>query len=454
MAGEPVTYYSDIRPIMEKKCLTCHSDKNVSFSFENPETSYQFAPAITAAVSEKRMPPWLAEAGHQHYVGDYSLSSGQLELFEKWATANHPKGEPQAAGKVEAVVPDFKAALTLEVQTDFAYLPDQTRKDDYHCFLVDWPYKESKYVTGFQAAPGNLRIAHHMVLFVVPEESAAFLQTLSETESGPGHQCFGGVLPDQLADDDVARERIEAQHPGKWKALANNYYWLAQWAPGTFGFDFPESTGVLVEPGSVLVAQMHYYSAFAPGETDDNTILQFQVSDTVEKPSIIYPMSHNRWLYSKTNGSMQIPPGESRTYETSANFENISKRASRALKIDPEDIASIELHSANLHMHAYGASGRISLQHPSGMKETLLNVPTWDLDWQRDFAFLEAKTIMRDEFEKARLTVECTFENYSEELVLGGYGSYDEMCFNFSYVSIVKKSEPTGGSREGSVGSK
>jgi hypothetical protein len=32
--------------------------------------------------------------------------------------------------------------------------------------------------------------------------------------------------------------------------------------------------------------------------------------------------------------------------------------------------------------------------------------------------------------------VECTYENPTDEPIYGGYGSYDEMCFNFSYIAV------------------
>ena len=92
-------------------------------------------------------------------------------------------------------------------------------------------------------------------------------------------------------------------------------------------------------------------------------------------------------------------------------------------------------------MHAFGAAGEASLLHASGEKETLLNIPRWDLDWQRDFLFEQGKIIPREDFKRARLIVECTFDNYTDETVFGGYGSDDEMCFNFSYVSVIRKNE-------------
>ncbi len=444
--GENVEFYADVMPLIASNCITCHAEDGVSFSFENPEDTYTLRTAIASAVAEERMPPWLAESGHQAYVGDYSLSDAEKAIVAAWAAAGFPKGEPTASRFSNPEVLDFDADLSIAVIPDGRYLPNQERKDDYRCFVIDWPYEEDMYVTGFMATPGNLRVSHHLVNFVVGPEAADILRTISEEEAGQGHQCFGGALPDSLGSKE-ARASLDARFPGAMDKLMKNNFWLSHWAPGMYGEEFPADTGILVRPGSVIVVQMHYYSAFAPGEADTDTTMHFKVAKHVDKPSVNLPLTNNRWLYANRNNTMTIPAGGSATFETSESFERIAGFAANALKIDPASIAALELRSANIHMHAFGASGEASLLHASGQKETLLSIPRWDLDWQRDFLFEDSKIIPRDDFERARLIVECTFENYTDELVYGGYGSDDEMCFNFSYVSVLRETESVADTR-------
>ena len=438
LAAGDVEFYRDVMPLIESRCITCHSHEGVSFSYENAEEAYALRMAITDSVANDRMPPWLAESGHQDYVDDFSLTPAEKAVFASWAEAGYPRAEQSvsvASKKSEFV---FDADLDMDVLPVESYLPDQDRKDDYRCFIVDWPYEEDMYVTGFMANPGNLRVAHHLVNYAVGPEGADILKTLSAEEDGPGHQCFGGPFPDRLGDAEF-RADLEKRFPGGFDALVDNYFWLSHWAPGIYGLEYPEDSGVLIRPGSVVVVQMHYYSAFAPGESDRNTTMHFKVADTVDKPSVNHPLSKGRWLGSTRNGSMVIPPGEEKTYEFSESFESIAGYAAHSLRIDPDEIAAIELQSAAVHMHAYGASGASSLLHSSGRKETLLNIPRWDLNWQRDFMFTEGKIIPRNEFEDTRLIIECTFANYTDKDVYGGYGSDDEMCFNFSYLSVIRK---------------
>ena len=418
LAGDDVEFYADVMPLIASNCITCHAEAGVSFSFENPEETYNLRMAIASAVAEERMPPWLAESGHQEYVGDYSLTDDEKAVVAAWASAGYPKGEPTASRFTSPDLHKFDADISFEIIPDGTYLPNQERKDDYRCFLIDWPYEEDMYVTGFMATPGNLRVSGNST----------------------GNWCFGGPIPDALGSKE-AQAALEERFPGAMDALFKNNFWLSHWAPGMYGEEFPDDTGILVRPGSVIVVQMHYYSAFAPGESDVDTSMHFKVAKHVDKPSVNLPLTNYRWLRSNRNQMMTIPPGESVTFETSAFFKEAAGFAANALKIPPDQIEALELRSANVHMHAFGASGEASLQHANGRKETLVRIPRWDLDWQRDFLFKEGKIIPREDFERARLIVECTFDNYTDETVYGGYGSDDEMCFNFSYVSVIRKSE-------------
>lgn len=445
LALAQTSYHRDIRPIMQTKCLNCHSQAGVSFSMEDHDVAYGFRAAMASAVAERRMPPWLAEPGHQTYADDYSLTEAEVQKFAAWAAEGFARGdaaaEPTTAVELGAGYSQFEAELAIDIMPGTSYLPRQNQKDDYRCFLLEWPYQTEKYITGFQANPGNLKVAHHLVAHVGDPEVADYYRELEAAEEGLGYQCFGGSVPDRLGDEAVA-EAFEEKYPGAIRQLYRQSYWLAHWAPGTYGYTFPQDSGILIRPGSVILVQMHYYSSFAPGEYDENTNMSFKVADSVEKPSINYPLTSFRWLTAKRNQSMVIDPGSRDTYEVSVSFKQIANEAAHILRMPVEQIQAIELASANVHMHSFGAAGKASLLSHNGRKETLLSIPRWDLNWQRDFLFDQPKRITLDQFERSRLQVECEFENYSQQPVYGGYGSDDEMCFNFSYISIIKGEAP------------
>lgn len=475
-AADP-DYYTQIRPLLVQNCLACHGDEGPGWSMVDPEETYARHRLVAAMITERQMPPWLAEPGHQEYMGDLSLSAADLELVRRWRDAGFPKGDPEAvalhraegdradaghgqahderahaehaaheeegrpgavtgmgaahAGHGGAFVPE----ISLDVLPGDRFLPNQAASDDYRCFVVDWTEAEPRFITGFRAVPGNLAVAHHTVLYSVAPELADRFRELEGDEEGPGYQCFGGALPDRLGIR-AEREAYEARYPDGVRELSRGNFWLAHWAPGMDGHVFPEGTGILVEPGSALVVQMHYYSSDAPGQYDEGTRVEFQLADEVARPAFHLSQTRPEWLVAERNRSMLIEPGSMATYEVSDTLEPLLPYISRITNVPVERIGALEIHSVNLHMHAFGHSGQISLTHPSGRKETLLSVPRWDIRWQRDFTFTEPKVFQRRELRGVTLATECTFRNHTDQVVYGGYGSYDEMCFNFSYIAV------------------
>jgi hypothetical protein len=431
-------YYSDVRPILVRNCLACHGTDGPGWSMADAEEAYQRHRLITAMVLGGQMPPWIAGPGHQEYLDDPTLDGGTLETFRAWRDQGFPRGEPRPdPGSVggHGAHGSFRPDFTLEVLPGGSYLPNQERSDDYRCFVVDWPEREPGYLIGFRAVPGNLRVSHHTVIHAVAPGMVERFRELEEAEEGAGYQCFGGALPDRLGQRAV-RQAYERRYPDGVRELARSSFWLAHWAPGMDGHRFPEGTGILMEPGSALVVQMHYYSRDAPGEKDEGTRMDFRVAREVERPAFHLPQTRNEWLIAERNHSMIIPPGERATYEVADDLGSILRYISRVTWVEEDRIRGVEVHSVNLHMHAFGHSGVIELVDGHGRSETLLAVPRWDLRWQRDFAFVQPKVFARDEMDGTLLRVRCTFRNPTTETVYGGYGSFDEMCFNFAYIAV------------------
>lgn len=432
-------YYTHIRPVLVQNCMSCHTSSGPGWSMEDPEETLARRELIAGMVTQRMMPPWLAEGGHQEYVDDLSLDSKTIDLIRAWMNAGFPVGEPRPDPR-RAHGHGFQPDIALDVLPDGPYLPNQERSDDYRCFVVEWPEDEPGYVTGFRARPGNLVVAHHVVVHAVSPGMLERFRELDAAEEGAGYQCFGGAVPDRLGRR-ADRDAYEAQYPDGVRELSRSTFWLAHWAPGMDGHTFPEGTGILLQPGSALVVQMHYYGAQAPGERDANSLVEFKIARDVERPAFHLPQTYNPWLAGERNGSMVIEPGEKATYEITDDLGDLLPYIARVTRVDEDRIHGLEIHSVNLHMHAFGHSGQVTLTGRHGRSETLLSIPRWDLRWQRDFVLAEPKVFARAELAGTRLRAQCTFLNYRDETVYGGYGSFDEMCFNFSYIA-VKKGDP------------
>ena len=456
--GAAQEYYADIRPVLVENCVHCHSEGGLAFSMEDPEQAYRRRAAIAGAILDRRMPPWLAEGGHQAYHGDTSLNDYVLKMVGDWRTGGFPRGEPRpdpvvtAAHARHAMHAGFTPDLSLEILPGGSYLPDPSSSDDYRCFVVDWTGPERSFITGFRAAPGNTKVAHHVVIYAVAPAMAQRFRELEEAEEGPGYQCFGGALPDRLGRR-AERQAYEARYPDGLRELNRNNFWLAHWAPGMDGHVFPAGTGIPMEPGSVVVVQVHYYGKEAPGERDAGSRLEFITAPTVERPAFHLAQTRSDWLSGEQNGSMVIPTGEMATYGMSENLGDYLGYIARVTGVAEDRIQALEVHSANLHMHAFGHSGIITLHDPDGRREILLSVPRWNLGWQRDFTLVEPKVIPRDRLEGSTLAVQCTYRNPTEGPIYGGLGSYDEMCFNFSYVA-VQEGDPVSQENPASEGAR
>ena len=152
--------------------------------------------AIAAAVGTRLMPPWHAERKFRRYLWDPSLSKAQISAITRWAAAGGPKGDAASPG---APLPPVSGGLTradvrLQLPT---YTPKRGKRDDYHCFVVAWP-DQSRYVTGFDVAPGERREVHHMIVFGALPRDAATVDAWDAAEPGPGYSCYGGPSATRL----------------------------------------------------------------------------------------------------------------------------------------------------------------------------------------------------------------------------------------------------------------
>ena len=447
-------YYSDIRPVIVETCMRCHVEEGIGWSMEDPDAVYDMRRLIADVVTSREMPPWLADSHVQEYLNDLSLDEDVVAVFAAWRDAGFPMGEPRPDPDIRPEpVGAVAADLSLELLPDGSYTPNPSMDDDYRCFIVDWPREEPGYVTGFRMEPGNPRIAHHAVVDVVEPEMVERFREFEEAEEGPGYQCFSGpAIPERLLMEEDELAAYEERYPGGLRKLIDRSWRFAVWVPGVWGDAFPEGTGIRIQPGSALAVQMHYFTGHAPpGEADAGTRIHLQTADRVERRAFLFPQTRNEWLRGEANRSMVIPPGESVTYEVTHDFERLAPYidAAEVTGVEKERIAAFEVHSAFLHMHETGRSGEVTLVRPEGRSETLLSVPRWDFDWQREFTFTEPKVVPREEMTETLLRLRCTYHNSTEEPVYGGFGSFDEMCVNFSYIAIREGAPETASTSSG-----
>jgi hypothetical protein len=434
-----ISYFQHVKQLIDDRCVGCHAEGEVAFPLTSYDAVASKQSAVVAAVTSRRMPVWLAAPGHQTYHDDPTFTDDELALVAAWRDGGYQRGDESKPSQVEPggiALRDLDADLSLPVLPEgTSYLPDQEHPDDYRCFIVDWPIRDQeKFLTGLQVIPGNRGVVHHLVAYSVQPSMVPMLRQLDGEEDGPGYRCFGGAVPDRLGDAAV-RARIERQFPGSTHDVDSRILWLGHWAPGMRATEMPDGLGLPIPAGGAVVVQMHYYSRNAPNSPDQGTEVRFRLADSIKRHGFVMPLSDDRWIDANVNRSLVVPAGGELTVRHGASLALIAKIGSERLGID-KPVKRVIVHSANLHMHSYGKSATAYLTDARNAKDVLLEIPRWDLRWQRDYDLVEPKALEGDELATTKLNVECTYANATDHEVIGGLGSDQEMCFDFSLLEL------------------
>lgn len=407
-------YYVDAKPILDANCATCHRAGEIGpFALTTHDEILSVAPLLAPSIEANTMPPWGAGPDCNEYLHDSSLSPEDKEILLTWLDQGLPPGDPATAVKAPEVEP-LTFDLTLPLPTP--YTPTQV--DDHRCLLVDWPLEEPTYVVGFGVTPDQREIVHHVVAYVGDPSIADALRELDATDPAPGYPCFGAPTPDGA--------------PGV-VGLGIDQRWLGQWAPGPNGRPFPPGTGVLIEPGSTMIVQMHYNTATADPVPDQSSI-ELQLADDVERPATVLPFLNFGWPLGSV--PMDIPAGNGDaviTYEQDVANSTLDMFGG---SIGLSNGDSFVVHDIFFHMHTLGVSG--SLEHvkaepdPDPADPCLLEVPRWDFNWQNSYQLAQPRTVAPGD----ALRIECHFDNGDGNGTIGwGDASYDEMCLAILYIT-------------------
>jgi hypothetical protein len=406
-AADPTyTYHQDLKPVVDARCAGCHQPGEIGpFSLTNYDETKAVGDLITSVVTERSMPPFLESSECRDYQHDPSLTADEIEMFQTWVDEGMPEGDPANPGAPIEVSKPEMSRVDLELEMPVGYTPDAF-PDDYRCFVVDWPYSERRFVTGFGVEPGNKEIVHHVIAFLAGPEAAQEAVALDEAEEGPGYTCFGAA-------------GIDLQSTG----------WLGSWAPGGYGKDFPEGTGINIEPGSKVIIQVHY-NALNGDVEPDRTKLQFKVDEQVRQQAIWMPWANPQWL----NGNMPIRAGDA--------------DATHRFAFDPTGVIAngnpVTIHGGGLHMHLLGKSATAKILRSDGTEDCLIDIPKWDFSWQGGVDFAQPAVINPGD----RLELECFWDNSMEnqpvidgqQITPGdrnwGDGTTDEMCLGIFYMTL------------------
>ena len=400
-----LTYYQDIKPIIDAKCVGCHTDGGIGpFVLDSYDAVVNNAAGAAHEVAQKTMPPWAPNDDCREYDGDRSLTADQIDKIQQWVAADTPEGDAshEAAALPNNLPTMSRVDAKLAMPETYTPAPPSGETDDYRCFVLPWPaqYTSKTFVTGFRAVPGNASVVHHVIAFLAGPADVASYQQKDAAEPGPGYTCFGGTG-------------------------GNIAGMIGGWAPGSLGSDLPAGIGLPIEAGSAIILQVHYNTHHGNGGADQSAI-ELKVDNTVERPGRVIPFTNPLW----TRGGMSIAAGDA--------------DAMYKFTVDPTPYTGdLEIFSAAHHMHTLGTKGNLSVTHADGSKSCLLQIDNWDFHWQGSYGFKQSEILRRGD----QLSIECHWDNSmahqehpgtAPKPVNWGEGTSDEMCIGFFLTAAPK----------------
>ena len=408
-SGETLTYYEHVKPIVDENCVGCHTKGQIGpFSLNTYDDVKSHGLVSKAYVTAKVMPPWPPDSTCNTYKYDRSLTDKQIDTFASWVDGGMLEGDPATTPQTRNNNQDGLSRVDLTLTTE-EYTPQQT-PDDYRCFLLRWPeeYTERKYVTGFNAIPGDIASAHHIVAFLASAAQVSEYERLDANEAGAGYTCFGTTGGPVIGS-------------------------VGAWAPGGSGRDLSDGIGILIEPGALIVLQVHY-NTLTSVPTMARTSIDLKIDDIVEHDAITLPWTDPLWWF---GDSMTIPAGLS---EVTHSFSK-----------DPTSFYTrgypIDIYQTSLHMHMLGTKSSMVIERKNGTTECLISMPRWDFNWQGLYQFSDGPIRVNP---GDKITIECTWDNSAENQprvdgqllpprdVGWGENSTDEMCLGSIFGVIVK----------------
>jgi peroxiredoxin len=323
-----IDYASDIVPIVENRCVSCHQDGGIApFAMNSHQMLQGWSPMIREVLLTKRMPPAQIDPDFVHLYQDQShITIDETRTLLHWIDAGSPNTsgtDPLAA--IEHHAPEWELAERWGEPDMIVKIPPQeipaTGVIDYRNIPIPLNNEQELWVKGVEFKPGDRQVLHHIIAFT-----------------------FGG--------DGVNQFEILNQGIG-----------MGAYAPGNAPNTFPENTGYPLRPGGGLLLQMHYTTSGK--ETVDASEIAIFLHD--EKPT------KTVFGGSAADLNIAIPPHANRHEMT-------------ASKVFPEDIY---LSMLGPHMHYRGYDADFKLIYPDGSEERLLNVPNYQFNWQTTYDFKE-----------------------------------------------------------------
>jgi hypothetical protein len=386
LGQEKINFETNIKPILTKHCVNCHQNGGIApFALDNWADVDARAIMIGAVTASKYMPPWRADTSFQHYKNENYLSKTDIELIQQWIQNDQPRGIVERRKEKGSPQIKVKKKQGNEIQIGFnrAFVIKGENKEEFRFFHMPSKIKENGYIQSIEFVPGNKKQVHHSRIMIDTTQSISGIDGLSEEDSS--------ILKYQT------------------KPLADPF--LFGWVPGNDKIIFPKGIGKKIYANSDFIVNVHYVPS--PIQVVDSSSIIIQLSnEPIEREAQTLTLTENNI----SNQPFIIYPNKKSTFYMRS----------------PVLQDSISLISIMPHMHLLGKTFKSYAITPDGHIIPLVNVPSWDFNWQTTYQFTKFTLLPKGSVIYAEATYDNTNENplnpYKPARTVGyGWGSKDEM---------------------------
>jgi polyisoprenoid-binding protein YceI len=447
VSSAPVTnasFSSDVRPILEANCVSCHTiggPGHSTISLDTAGDASEIAAGIGTVVASRYMPPWPASDLGVAMQHDYSMSDEDIATIVAWA--NDGGGIDVAPETVLYPESDPYPPLDIDMELLPAepYVGSLDVKDDYRCQIIDVPDPEGDgtWIKGLQFNPDKDEIVHHSIISSVRASSRQAIEGFDALAPGAGFTCYATV---------PSMPGIDADRVGGW-------------TPGSQPRMMPEGYAIYLPPGDFLVNQIHYH--FDHVNPPDASSIQLDIYSPEEVAALEAagtPLKRLRSHSYLTPAEGPCTPDESGPLcDRDAVLDSVAERFGPIFADLPdglikacggtlEDYAQLDgttfrsvcdlsprhtgqIYQIGPHMHEFGSAYRMTLNPDTPEERILVDIPIWSFEWQLNYLPEEAILLNEDDV----IRIECEWDRsivHMEEprYIIWSDGTLDEMCFS------------------------
>ncbi len=390
---------------MAARCGGCHVADGNAFDLLDYDATARLGSELIATVEAGVMPPWGATGTEActpraTWLDDLRLTDDELDLLRQWTDGGLSEGDPDEAAPL--AVPDPPA---LDGVTDtllgstYSLTGDE---EEYVCTVFDPALEGTTWLTGLALDTNHPGAVHHALWFLERNGEA-----LANADAGEPYACFGAT----------GRFAVEI---------------LGGMLPGTPVVTYPDGSGLQLEPGDVIVQQVHYDA----GEPLD-VLTGVELRTTTSRPALnagIVEISE-----SGNPDDLQEGPGDDAgpEFRIPAGTEGHTETYRWAV---PSDYPELDVRAVLGHMHLAGVALELGVERAAPEPEEpeedcLLGIGAWDFDWQRLYwVDTDASPALRVRGGDT-LQLRCVYDNPGQTDIVAGTASTDEMCVGTLFVT-------------------